>query len=235
MSEEWGEPYTTGTGQSIRVHKKSQCEGTHCVIHNPSDHSMREFPTHWRDDIGVMERICPHGIGHPDPDGLTYIAKVHGQEAMRLVSVHGCCGDCSIKGYVKTLREKTPCTHCGATPIEYHHPNHPQKQNDRVSSLVAQSNPSRRSPVPWQRILEEIQRCTPLCRSCHMKEDGRLTQLRVNTPRKKGQIITSAQPCVCCKKLTKPMRNKMCVTCDNHHSGRRLRKTNSCDGCCGHE
>ena len=41
-----------------------------CPIHNLSDHSMRSFPQWFRSDTGVMERTCPHGVGHPDPDGL---------------------------------------------------------------------------------------------------------------------------------------------------------------------
>lgn len=76
------EDYTTGTGQRLHVHEKKDCRGEHCVIHNPSNHVMRGFPTHWRDDRGIMERICPHGIGHPDPDDLT------------TDRVHGCCGCC---------------------------------------------------------------------------------------------------------------------------------------------
>lgn len=90
--------YITGVGQIIRnVHSAKDCEGRACVIHNPSDHSMREWPTNWRDggplDIKGphMERICPHGIGHPDPDDLAYLESV-GEEGY---GVHGCDGCCS--------------------------------------------------------------------------------------------------------------------------------------------
>lgn len=78
-----GEEYITGTGQKLNVHDKSDCSGK-CPIHNPSDHHMVEWPTHWRDDVGFMERICPCGIGHPDPDDKT------------ADGVHGCCGCCSL-------------------------------------------------------------------------------------------------------------------------------------------
>lgn len=77
------EKYTTGTGQNLNVHEGTQCEGENCVIHNPSDHVMRDFPTHWRPDRRIMERICPHGVGHPDPDEI------------RGDGVHGCDGCCS--------------------------------------------------------------------------------------------------------------------------------------------
>lgn len=38
-----------------------------------------------------MERICPHGIGHPDPDEINL------DENGR--SVHGCCGICCVGAY----------------------------------------------------------------------------------------------------------------------------------------
>lgn len=75
--------YHTGTGQVlVAIHFIDKCKGAHCVIHNPSDHMMRSFPTHWRSDRHIMERICPHGIGHPDPDDITKDG------------VHGCDGCC---------------------------------------------------------------------------------------------------------------------------------------------
>ena len=81
------EPYTTGTGQELKVHERTKCRGTHCAIHNPSQHFMRQWPTHWRYDAGKMERLCPHGVGHPDPDSIAY-----GED-----SVHGCDGCCSAE------------------------------------------------------------------------------------------------------------------------------------------
>lgn len=85
-AEKW---YTTGTGQLITgVHDPALCEGRPCTIHHPSGHHMRDWPTHWRGDGPFdiwhgMERICPHGVGHPDPDGL---------DPDR---IHGCDGCCS--------------------------------------------------------------------------------------------------------------------------------------------
>lgn len=61
--------FLTGTGQRLtQLHDPAECEGRGCVIHHPSFHSMRLYRTHWREDRGIMERICPHGVGHPDPD-----------------------------------------------------------------------------------------------------------------------------------------------------------------------
>lgn len=74
----------TGTGQVVgRVHDSAACAGRNCVVHNPSDHHMRDWPTHFRNDRGITERICPHGVGHPDPDDPTED------------TIHGCDGCCS--------------------------------------------------------------------------------------------------------------------------------------------
>lgn len=53
---------------------------------------MRAFPTHWRADRGLMERICPHGVGHPDPDDLAWQEEHRPQAA---AGVHGCDGCCA--------------------------------------------------------------------------------------------------------------------------------------------
>jgi len=52
----------------LRTHYPSECAGRPCPVHARSDHPMRAWPQHWRADRGLMERICPHGVGHPDPD-----------------------------------------------------------------------------------------------------------------------------------------------------------------------
>lgn len=80
------EIYTTGTGQKIYVHEREPCTVGPCVIHCPSTHHMFSWPTHWRHDRGIMERICPHGVGHPDPD-CKYVASD---------SIHGCDGCCQL-------------------------------------------------------------------------------------------------------------------------------------------
>ena len=92
------EKYTTGTGQKLLVHNKETCGGESCVIHNPSNHHMKDWPTHWREDRGMMERICKCGIGHPDPDDLIHRikqAKIAGVKDTNYLSIHGCCGCCN--------------------------------------------------------------------------------------------------------------------------------------------
>ena len=66
------------------THTRDKCKGEYCTIHKRSNHSMREFPQHWRGDRGIMERICTHGVGHVDPDEITD-DRTHGCD--------GCCGE----------------------------------------------------------------------------------------------------------------------------------------------
>lgn len=76
-------------GWLLQVHDRIDCEGRNCCIHNPSDHPLAHRPLHWRGDIGVMERICEHGVGHDDPDDEEY------RNSIGLGGhVHGCDGCC---------------------------------------------------------------------------------------------------------------------------------------------
>jgi hypothetical protein len=86
--------YTTGTGQVLRnVHGlTARCVNDGCVIHSPSDHPMTDLPTHWRSDRFMMERICKHGVGHPDPDDVRFQVEVCGNQ---FAGIHGCDGCCS--------------------------------------------------------------------------------------------------------------------------------------------
>ena len=79
------ELYITGVGQRIYVHERGQCKDGPCPIHNVSQHHMAKWPTLWRDDRQIMERICLHNIGHPDPDCLN--VSFDG-------GIHGCDGCC---------------------------------------------------------------------------------------------------------------------------------------------
>lgn len=78
-----------------RVHNRAMCKGP-CAIHNPSKHKMVKWPMLLRETL-LIERICPCGVGHPDPDSVRYLHSI-GRQSM---DVHGCCGACSGKGCVK--------------------------------------------------------------------------------------------------------------------------------------
>ena len=88
------EEYITGMKQHLQVHSKISCSGLPCVIHYPSDHLMKDFPTYWRADRHLMERICPHGIGHPDPDDIAFKRSLYGEKMAYYEEVHGCDGCC---------------------------------------------------------------------------------------------------------------------------------------------
>lgn len=91
------EKFITGTGQTLSVHSVEDCvglkNGEGCPIHCPSDHHMKNYPLHWRDDLGIFERICKCGIGHPDIDSLNYIKNIDPKKA-EILNIHGCCGHC---------------------------------------------------------------------------------------------------------------------------------------------
>ena len=78
----------------LKTHPRSKCEGRDipCCIHSPSDHHMRSWEMNWRSDTGVMERICEHGVGHPDPDHMAYVLSLDPGNAWQ--GSHGCCGCC---------------------------------------------------------------------------------------------------------------------------------------------
>lgn len=77
------------SGEIIYTHPIFSCYGKNCTIHNRSMHSMRHYPQHWRADRAIMERVCEHGVGHPDPDEY----KIAGN-AGKYEMVHGCDGCC---------------------------------------------------------------------------------------------------------------------------------------------
>lgn len=94
----------TGTNQKIMVHDKEKCKGRHCVIHNPSNHNMKDWPTHWRNDRKIMERICSHGVGHPDPDDLEFRKSQEPDESKhKYLDIHGCCNCCCEKNLKENL------------------------------------------------------------------------------------------------------------------------------------
>jgi hypothetical protein len=77
-------------GLLTNTHMVGSCLGERCTIHNRSDHPMRAFPQQWRSDRMMMERVCPHGIGHPDPDDIKLVGRYGPDEA-----IHGCDGCCA--------------------------------------------------------------------------------------------------------------------------------------------
>jgi hypothetical protein len=75
------------------------------------------------------------------------------------------------KEYVKRMREVTVCDVCGKQPIEWHNDAHLTDRNRRIAGLSSRN-------FAIRTIQREIYACQPLCRSCHMKMDGRMGNLR---------------------------------------------------------
>ena len=86
-------------GTTLQTHGPARCGTEFCCIHKPSVHPLMNRPLIWRGDCypPFMERLCEHGIGHPDPDSLAYLqsrAKPQFQEDIEALWVHGCDGCC---------------------------------------------------------------------------------------------------------------------------------------------
>lgn len=81
----------------LRTHPESLCaDDPTCCIHKPSDHPLKNAKMNWRDDRGLMERICRHGIGHPDPDDIAHKRRTRGEKYAGAMAVHGCDGCCRV-------------------------------------------------------------------------------------------------------------------------------------------
>lgn len=76
--------------KTIMVHDRKDCKGDRCVIHKPTAHHMRSWPLAWRADVGIFERECEHGVGHPDLDQVDYLIAT-GQEYKLQHGCDGCC------------------------------------------------------------------------------------------------------------------------------------------------
>lgn len=74
----------------IYTHTLAACDGTNCTLHNPSPHHMVDWPMVLRGS-GLIERTCPHGVGHPDPDSARYYIDRTGEDHW---GIHGCDGCC---------------------------------------------------------------------------------------------------------------------------------------------
>jgi len=89
-------PETGYWDRNLRTHVPEECADHPCAIHNhPSNHPLKDAPLNWRTDRKLLERICEHGIGHPDADAIDYLSTVIGFKAAQLEGIHGCCGCCA--------------------------------------------------------------------------------------------------------------------------------------------
>jgi hypothetical protein len=82
----------TGDIVLYNVHDYAKCAGRECIIHSPSQRESDVLPLLWRPDRGIFERICPHGVGHPDKAQRDYWLSTDQDYQF----VHGCDGCCRL-------------------------------------------------------------------------------------------------------------------------------------------
>lgn len=73
------------------VHSDTACEGRRCIVHRQTHHTMEGWPMIFRADRFLWERVCEHGVGHPDPDQFDYWELT----GRTYEAVHGCDGCCA--------------------------------------------------------------------------------------------------------------------------------------------
>lgn len=95
MSHSFENTYVTGDGEKIaNVHNETgDCRRFGCAIHAPSGHTLRDWPTRWNDTARAIERVCEHGVAHPDPDHLGFLERSTG-DARAVFAEHACDGCC---------------------------------------------------------------------------------------------------------------------------------------------
>jgi hypothetical protein len=70
---------------------------------------MVDWPVTFRMDLRpvMVERLCPHGVGHPDPDSLRWVTsqvfllpenEVQHEELYNTLGIHSCDGCCQSRG-----------------------------------------------------------------------------------------------------------------------------------------
>lgn len=106
--------------------------------------------------------------------------------------------------YVNSINSRTYCTVCGGQPVEWHHEDHPDKPNDRVSSLRTQG-------ASVERIRQEMDRCEPLCRRHHMIADGRMKNLIGNYDTPLPESYFRARKCPNCGVFAKDPVEDHCL------------------------
>lgn len=82
-------------GTLLRTHPGRACVGTHCSIHNPSEHPLRDAEQLWNPRFKTMHRVCSHGYVHLDPDDFYFKWRSGLSLAtLALITKHECDGCC---------------------------------------------------------------------------------------------------------------------------------------------
>lgn len=125
------------------------------------------------------------------------------------------------RAFVDEINARTACAHCGGQPVEWHNPEHValHRESYRIGAMIDNQSTT-------AAIQEEMDRSTPLCRRCHMIEDGRMATFMAQANAPKNQ---PPKPCIDCGQPSKPLRKGRCHRCNErrrYHAKRGL----SCQG-----
>jgi hypothetical protein len=134
----------------------------------------------------------------------TEVARAYHREYRRLNKDRGYqARRAQSSAFVADLNARTICAHCGGHPVEWHNPEHVEQQRERfrISNMASKGD-------SLEAIHAELDRCTPLCRRCHMAEDGRLEAVR----RSHGPVKAPGA-CGRCHRIYKPLRGGLCGSC----------------------
>ena len=87
------------------THPEGDCVGPSCILHNPSDHDLRDRPLYWHSD-GFFYRVCKHAEWVYDPDQVAFWDAVGGNRPAQS-DRYGCgCG-------FEVPRSRGVCRKCG--------------------------------------------------------------------------------------------------------------------------
>jgi hypothetical protein len=111
-----------------------------------------------------------------------------------------------VEAAIKELRARTVCARCGRQPIDWHAEHHVGRSGQRISNMVG-------AGYKLGAVLAEIARCEPLCRSCHMREDGRAAALAVAHRAKPPPRRKVPQPCTSCGRICMREQAGLCMSC----------------------
>lgn len=89
----------------VRIHNEEDCAALwsdqHCPFDKPSDHKMVSWPLLIRVDRGgLCERLCEHGVGHPDPDSEAFLYEISPSGAWGVHGCDGCCVDTTDQHFI---------------------------------------------------------------------------------------------------------------------------------------
>lgn len=90
------------SGQLLNHHRADQCHSQWCALHNPKPGPWSAWPRWWVGALERLDRICPHGVGHPVVESADWL-RAHGKAHLLVHDCDGCpCSD-TIDGTVVSV------------------------------------------------------------------------------------------------------------------------------------